>query len=52
MRWEDAGHVLLLATAQGQSSILRVDLDGRLTEATPPLPADEVGRSAYQFAVR
>ena len=52
LRWEGAGHVLLLATAQGQSSILRVDLDGRLTEAAPPLPADEVGGSAYQFAVR
>ncbi len=52
LRWEDPAHVLLVATDQGQSSILRVDLSGRLTEATPPLPPDVVGGPAYQFAVR
>ena len=52
LRWEDHAHVLLVATDQGQSSILRVDLSGRLTEATPPLPPDVVGGPAYQFAVR
>ena len=52
LRWEGDEHVLLLATSQGQSSILRVDLDGRLTQAAPSLPSDEVGGSAYQFAVR
>ena len=52
LRWEDPAHVLLVATDQGQSSILRVDLSGRLTQATPPLPPDVVGGPAYQFAVR
>ncbi|MGI8645636.1 MAG: hypothetical protein ACR2JD_04885 [Nocardioides sp.] len=52
LRWEDAEHVLMLATRRGQSGLLRADLDGTVTEAAPPLPGDEVGGSAYQFAVR
>jgi len=52
LRWEDAEHVLLLATSRGRSGLLRADLSGTVTQATTPLPADEVGGSAYQFAVR
>lgn len=52
LRWEDDEHVLLLVTAQGRSALLRADLSGKVTTAAPTLPSDEVGGSAYQFAVR
>jgi len=52
LRWEDDAHVLMLVTAQGESSILRADLSGSITSATPSLPGDVVGGSTYQFAVR
>jgi hypothetical protein len=52
VRWEDDTHVLMLATAQGQSGLLRAHLDGAVTEATRPLPGDTVGSSAYRFAMR
>ncbi len=52
VRWEDDTHVLMLATAQGQSALLRADLGGTVTEATRPLPGDTAGSSAYRFAMR
>jgi len=52
VRWEDDQRLLMLVTGQGQSAVLRVDLTGAVTTAARALPADEVGGSAYQFAVR
>jgi hypothetical protein len=49
-RWEDDGHLLLVAADLGRTAILRVDLDGRVTRATWPADIDNTGFSPYRFA--